>query len=135
MVTVFISGENPNYTQMSLRQNNALMYELLEELRRVVPDKNIRLCQFFDRSSGYHEKSFRITGINIKDAIRLGKSYGQESIFIENKGLLHLSTMMLEPITKKHIGEGAYRSKAFNLIEGMKAISHDIDPSKERPFP
>jgi len=132
MPTIYISGENPKWHPTALRQNNALMYELLEELRRMVPDKNIRLCQFFDRKTGYAEKSYRVIGIDLKDAVRLAKEYGQESIFIENKGLLHVSTMTLNPVTHKHIGEGAWRSSSFNLIEGMKAVSHEIDYTKER---
>jgi len=132
MPTVFISGEHPRYKPSTFRENNALMYELLEELRRVVPDKNIRLCQFFDRTTGYHEKSYRVKGLNINDAIRLGRSYDQESIFIEGKGLLHLDTMILNPVTRKHVGEGAYRRSSFNLIEGMKAIAYDIDYDEEK---
>jgi hypothetical protein len=136
LATVFISAENPHHKLLPLRQNNALMYELLEELRRIVPDKNIRLAQWFSRANGYRngyqEKLYRISGINIKDAVRLAHEYEQDNIYIEGKGALNVNSMTLNPIVREHIGEAAYRRPTFILIEGMKALSAEIDFDRSR---
>jgi hypothetical protein len=128
-VTAYISAENPRYQILPLRADNARMYQLLHDLSKVVvyPNRQIRLGQFVDRKTGYAEKSFRVAGIPLSEVIRLARIYGQESVVIEELGLLNANTLTYHPILEKYTGEEAYQREAFVLLEGMPAVSFKID--------
>jgi hypothetical protein len=130
-VTVYITAENPHYNRLPLRMNNARMYQLLHDLRRLVPFDKIQAGQFFDIPSGYTEHCYRASGIRLEDAIQLARFYGQESIVVEGLGLLNVNTLQYNPIKRKWVGAAALKRPMYTVLEGRAAVSFEFDTTKQ----
>lgn len=114
---------------LPLRANDARMYELFHdlEMRLPYPKRQVRRVEFIDRTSSYSEKSFKVTGLSVKEAIQLAKAWGQKSIIIEGLGLLDIKTLTYHPILKKYEGEAAYHRPMFSIVEGEPMVAFDFD--------
>jgi hypothetical protein len=136
-VTAYLTAENPKYTILPLRADNARMYQLLHDAERFVlyPDRQIKMTQMVDRKTYYSERGVRISGITLPDAIQLARMYGQESIVVEEIGLINVNTLTYNPIVGKHFGEDAYNQNIFVLVEGMPAVSFEIDFETTKRLP
>lgn len=80
---VIMTAENPNAEKMSDAQNASRMKSLMADLDAIGAKYTP-----VDGKYGNEEKSLAITGVTEKQAIELGKKYGQESV-LTNKGLVY----------------------------------------------
>ncbi len=80
---VIMTAENPSAKKMSDAQNASRMKLLMADLDAMGAEYTP-----VDGKYGNEEKSLAITGVTEKQAIKLGKKYGQESV-LTNKGLVY----------------------------------------------
>jgi hypothetical protein len=80
---VIMTAENPSKQKLSDTKNASRMKSLMADL-----DAMGAKYTPVDGKYGNEEKSLAITGVNEKQAIELGKKYGQESV-LTNKGLVY----------------------------------------------
>jgi hypothetical protein len=92
-----------------------------------------QLTVFRDKKTGYTERGFKVR-MSLRDAVSLGRRYGQQSIYVDGKGVLDLKTLSYHPQVGKTTGKKALQKDVYTLVpaDPQQSVSYDVDFATEQ---